>query len=163
MKKKKKQLKTNNVRVDLNKYTIHQFLDLLRNLNEVVQFYNVYGNNLKQNNDIIIKIETYCSTLNKNNRFEDTPLRSHENSFKAQLGPLFANINFSLVDQLTMNFKFYERSANFQKETICGLRTMLGDKDNYINTLIRHLKKKEDKTSIKDSKNYALTLKAQVG
>ncbi|CAI4267767.1 ABH_G0003380.mRNA.1.CDS.1 [Saccharomyces cerevisiae] len=92
------------------------------------------------------------------NCFEDSSFRLQENSFKRQLGPLFASINFSLIDQLTMNFRFYERSANFQKETIGGLRMMLQDKDNYIKTLMQHLKKKESTKLIKDSKNGASTL-----
>ncbi|CAI4268557.1 BAH_G0003400.mRNA.1.CDS.1 [Saccharomyces cerevisiae] len=92
------------------------------------------------------------------NCFEDSSFRLQENSFQRQLGPLFANINFSLIDQLIMNFRFYERSANFQKETIGGLRMMLQDKDNYIKTLMQHLKKKESTKLIKDSKNGASTL-----
>ncbi|CAI4277114.1 CCQ_1a_G0003430.mRNA.1.CDS.1 [Saccharomyces cerevisiae] len=158
LEKKKKQVRANSVRLDLNRYTIDQFLTLLKSLSEVLQFHNVYGNDLKENDDNIIKIETCCSALNMKNCFEDSSFRLQENSFKRQLGPLFANINFSLIDQLTMNFRFYERSANFQKETIGGLRMMLQDKDNYIKTLMQHLKKKESTKLIKDSKNGASTL-----
>ncbi|QHS71708.1 Ysw1p [Saccharomyces paradoxus] len=160
LEKKKKQIRTNSLRIDLNRYTIDRFLTLLKSLNEVLQFHNVYGNNLKENEDNIIKIDTYCSALNIKTCFEDSSLRLQENSFKRQLGPLFANFNFSLVDQLTMNFRFYERSANFQKETIGGLRMMLEDKDNYIKTLMQHLKKKEGTKLIKDRKNDDPTLKS---
>lgn len=89
---------------------------------------------------------------------EDSSFRLQENSFKRQLGPLFANINFSLIDQLTMNFRFYERSANFQKETIGGLRMMLQDKDNYIKTLMLVNFFFLSTKLIKDSKNGASTL-----
>ncbi|CAI4055661.1 Ysw1p SKDI_02G2580 [Saccharomyces kudriavzevii IFO 1802] len=157
LEKKKRQMKTNDVRIDLNKFTVDQFLNLLKSLNAVLQFHNVYGNNLKDYNDDIIKIETYCSVLNTNDCFEEPSLRLQENSFKRQLSPLFSNVNFSLIDQLTMNFKFYERSANFQKETIGGLRIMLEEKDNYIKTLMQHLKKKAGTKLIKDSKNVAST------
>ena len=144
-------MKTNEVRLDLNKYTIGQFLNLMKSLNAILQFHNVYGNDLKEYNDNIIRIEACCSALNTKRCFEESSLRVQEHSFMRQMNPLFTNMNFSLIDQLTMNFRFYERSANFQKETIGGLRMMLEEKDDYIKTLMQHLKKRQSTKLIEDS------------
>ncbi|KOH00465.1 Ysw1p [Saccharomyces eubayanus] len=151
LEKKRKQMKTNEVRLDLNKYTIAQFLNLMKSLNAILQFYNVYGNDLKEYNDNIIRVEACCSALNTKHSFEESSLRLQEHSFMRQMSPLFTNINFSLIDQLTMNFRFYERSANFQKETISGLRMMLEEKDDYIKTLMQHLKKRQSTKLIEDA------------
>lgn len=151
LEKKRTQMKTNEVRLDLNKYTIGQFLNLMKSLNAILQFHNVYGNDLKEYNDNIIRIEACCSALNTKRCFEESSLRVQEHSFMRQMNPLFTNMNFSLIDQLTMNFRFYERSANFQKETIGGLRMMLEEKDDYIKTLMQHLKKRQSTKLIEDS------------
>ncbi|CAI4059988.1 hypothetical protein SUVZ_04G3590 [Saccharomyces uvarum] len=151
LEKKRKQMKTNEVRLDLNKYTVGQFLNLMKSLNAILQFHNVYGNDLKEYNDNIVRIEACCSALNTKHCFEESSLRVQEHSFMKQMSPLFTNMNFSLIDQLTMNFRFYERSANFQKETISGLRMMLEEKDDYIKTLMQHLKKRQSTKLIENS------------